>query len=63
MQPDVCAHKELLAVHENLTVVDYHERYDAMKRCETVVSATSSPHLVVLYDKWKETGVTHKCSF
>ena len=50
--------KELLAVHENLTVVDYHERYDAMKRCETVVSATSSPHLVVLYDKWKETGVT-----
>lgn len=49
--------KELLAVHENLTVVDYHERYDAMKRCETVVSATSSPHLVVLYDKWKETGV------
>ena len=29
--------KELLAVHENLTVVDYHERYDAMKRCETVI--------------------------
>ena len=49
--------KELLAVHENLTVVDYHERYDVMKQCETVVSATSSPHLVVLYDKWKETGV------
>ena len=41
--------KELLAVHENLTVVDYHERYDVMKQCETVVSATSSPHLVVLY--------------
>lgn len=49
--------KELLAVHENLTVVDYHERYDVMKQCETVVSATSSPHLVVLYDKWKEMGV------
>ncbi len=48
----------MLAVHENLTVVDYHERYDVMKQCETVVSATSSPHLVVLYDKWKETGAT-----
>lgn len=36
--------KELLAVHENLTVVDYHERYDAMKRCESDCITTSSPH-------------------
>lgn len=43
--------KELLAVHENITVVDYHERYERMKQCDTVVSATSSPHLVISYDK------------
>ncbi len=54
--------KELLAVHENLTVVDYHERYDVMKQCETVVSATSSPHLLFCMTNGKR-RVPHKCSF
>lgn len=31
----------------DVAVISYEERYEAMRRCDIVVSATSSPHLVV----------------
>lgn len=39
--------KELLAEFPGLVIVPYEKRYEVMKNCDIVVSATSSPHHVI----------------
>jgi glutamyl-tRNA reductase len=39
--------KELLTEFPQLAIVPYEERYEAMRICEIVVSATASPHHVI----------------
>ncbi|MCD7808971.1 MAG: hypothetical protein LUH02_06485 [Erysipelotrichaceae bacterium] len=34
-----------------ITIKDYHQRYDVLKKCDILISATSSPHLVIEEDK------------
>lgn len=36
-----------------IDVIEYKNRYDCMKECDIVISATSSPHLVVKRDKFE----------
>lgn len=48
------AHAKLLREEFPETeVVSYEKRYDAMKTCDIVVSATASPHLVVRREEFK----------
>ncbi len=42
---------KLLDKYPDIKIKDYHERYEAMQECDIVVSATSSPHLVIERDK------------
>ncbi|MCI7323029.1 MAG: glutamyl-tRNA reductase [Lachnospiraceae bacterium] len=39
--------RELLKDFPQLTIIPFEKRYEAMKECEIVVSATSSPHHVI----------------
>ena len=32
---------------EEIEIISYEQRYEVMKRCDIVVSATSAPHVVV----------------
>lgn len=45
---------QLRETFPHLQVVDYERRYDIMKQCDIVVSATASPHLVVKADRFRE---------
>jgi glutamyl-tRNA reductase len=47
---------ELKSEFPNIDVIDYTERYTYMKSCDIVISATSSPHLVVKKDKLDGVG-------
>lgn len=42
--------KALRQEFPEIQVISYEERYEAMKECDIVISATSSPHLVVKRD-------------
>ena len=42
--------KGLRNEYPEMEVVEYEKRYEAMKRCDIVISATSSPHLVIRRD-------------
>lgn len=51
----VCNHvlshtKELKKHFNNIIIVNYEDRYDAMAKNDIVISATSSPHLVLRHD-------------
>lgn len=48
--------KELLAEFPGIEIVPYEKRYEKMKECDIVVSATAAPHLVV---KAENAEITH----
>ena len=48
--------KELLAEFPGIEIVPYEKRYEKMKDCDIVVSATAAPHLVV---KAENAEITH----
>lgn len=50
----------LLAEFPDLTIVPYEKRYEVMRECELVISATASPHHVI---RTKEVHLTHKTAF
>ena len=52
--------KELLGEFPELNIVPYEKRYEAMKNCDIVVSATASPHIVVRRECVK---LTHPMAF
>ena len=52
--------KELLGEFPELNIVPYEKRYEAMKDCDIVVSATASPHIVVRRECVK---LTHPMAF
>jgi glutamyl-tRNA reductase len=43
--------KDLLEEFPQLTVISYEKRYEVLAACDIVISATASPHLVLLKDK------------
>ena len=48
------AHAKLLREEfADIEIISYESRYDAMKTCDIVVSATSSPHLVVRREEFE----------
>jgi glutamyl-tRNA reductase len=48
------AHAKLLREEfPDIEIISYERRYDAMKTCDIVVSATSSPHLVVRREEFE----------
>lgn len=49
--------RELLSAYPMLTVTEYRDRYQVMEHCDLVVSATSSPHLVVRKEEWERLDV------
>ena len=52
--------KELLAEFPGIEIVPYENRYEKMKECDIVVSATAAPHLVVKAEKIE---ITHPLAF
>lgn len=48
--------KALRQEFPDMRVVPYEQRYEALEVCEIVISATSSPHLVVKKEKLKQRG-------
>lgn len=41
--------------YEDINVVDYKSKYDGLANADVIISATSAPHFVVEYDKFKNT--------
>lgn len=51
------SHKRALSVsdnYENVSTVDYKERYSVLDECDIVISATSSPHYTITRDMLEE---------
>ena len=48
--------RELKKEFEDIDIVDYEDRYEIMKECSIVISATASPHTVISADKCNITG-------
>ncbi len=47
--------KELMESFPQIHIVEYSARYETMKGCDIVVTATASPHLVIRLEDYKET--------
>ncbi|MCD8028161.1 MAG: hypothetical protein LUF02_05780 [Erysipelotrichaceae bacterium] len=46
------AHAQKLKIqYPSIMIKDYHQRYDVLRDCDILISATSSPHLVIEKDK------------
>ncbi|MCD7893122.1 MAG: glutamyl-tRNA reductase [Erysipelotrichaceae bacterium] len=43
--------KKLKQQYPSIDIKDYHQRYDILQHCDVLISATSSPHLVIEEDK------------
>lgn len=46
-----------------LEIVDYREKYSGLAKADIIISATSAPHIVVEYNKFKETMDENKKYF
>lgn len=56
--------KKLMESFPQIQVVEYDARYERMKDCDIVVTATASPHLVVRLEDYKKTvGEEKKITF
>lgn len=56
--------KKLMESFPQIQVVEYDARYERMKDCDIVVTATTSPHLVVRLEDYKKTvGEEKKITF
>lgn len=51
--------KRLSQKYENITIFPYENRYNIMEQCDILVSATSSPHLILKKDVYLE-SVKHR---